>query len=90
VTSAQIVAHLEDVVGPNGQPRRIKSLIESELISKYSYLPVQAAELADRRSLSVSRLISEREQASYKDGTFYALAIVGTGAFHAARHSWPR
>lgn len=89
MTSAQIVAHLEGIVGPNGKPRRIKSLIESELISKYGYFPVQAAEFADRKFLSVSRLISEREQASYKDGTFYTLAIVGTGSESVAGSCFP-
>jgi restriction endonuclease Mrr len=80
---------LEELVGPNGHPRRIKALIETELISAFGFSPLAAAELADRRALAVARLISAREQTSYKDGTVYALAIVGEGYESIAGSCYP-
>lgn len=77
MTAAQIVAHLEQVVAPEGGPRRIKAIIEEELIATFNYSPAQATELADKRAVSVSRIVSERQQASFENGTLYALALVG-------------
>lgn len=78
MTASEIVANLEQVLGLTGAPRRIKAIIEEQLIIAFNYLPPEAAELADRRAVSVTRMIAERQQASLDSGTIYTLALVGT------------
>jgi len=89
MNAAQIVAHLEQVVAHDGGPRRIKAIIEEELIQSFNYSPTEATELADKRAASVGRIVYERQQASFENGTLYSLALVGTSLDTVAGSCFP-
>ncbi|MGO9340792.1 MAG: restriction endonuclease [Terracidiphilus sp.] len=89
MTATQIVEHLEKALGPSGEPRRVKAVIEAELVQAFNYPPARAAELAELRAASVTRIISKKQQVSFESGTLYALAIVGASFDTVAGSCYP-
>lgn len=89
MTAAQIVAHLESVIGLNGSPRRVRAIIEDELIRAFATPAAEASELAEARAEAVARIISARQAASEETGTMYSLVLVGTSLDSVAGSCFP-
>ncbi len=47
ITSKAILKLLENVIGADGRPRRLKEAIENELLTTLRLSPIQAAEKAE-------------------------------------------
>lgn len=75
-----IVDRLDIVIGLDGPPRRLSSVIEQELISHFGLPAIQAAEQAERFEPAVAKLIRNRQFECEQNGTIAALTLLGSSA----------
>jgi len=74
----EIVTRLEAVIGVDGAPVRLVSIIEIQLVEHFGLSAIEAAEKAEQCSSQVSRLIFKRLAESETAGTSPVLNIVGS------------
>lgn len=72
-----IVDWLEVVIGIDGVPRRLITVIEVELRNHFGMLPIRATEKAEQVFNSVARLIAERAAAADEFGVVPTLMLMG-------------
>jgi hypothetical protein len=80
VKPIHIVDRLDIVIGLDGPPRRLSSVIEQELISHFGLPAIQAAEQAERFEPAVAKLIRNRQFECEQNGTIAALTLLGSSA----------
>src|SRR5437763_8283080 len=78
MTPKSIVDRLEDVIGAEGAPRRLTSVIETELVAHFGLTSIQAAERAERITSAVAHVIASRSAEAEKMGMVSTLTIAGS------------
>ena len=80
MTHKALVVRLEQVIGMDGSPRRLRSAIESELADYFGLPSIQASERAELVESAVARLIARRLADSERMGTTPILSLLGTSS----------
>jgi hypothetical protein len=73
-----IVERLELVIGVDGQPQRLRNVIEEQLIQHFRLPAIQAAEKAETFENAVSRLILRRYDQGVAEGIISPLTLLGS------------
>jgi hypothetical protein len=80
MTPKAIVDRLETIIGENGVPVRLISIIETELAAHFGLTAIEAAEQAEKLTPQVTRIICDRLVASDNAGTSPVLTIIGAAS----------
>ncbi|MGA2672144.1 MAG: restriction endonuclease [Terracidiphilus sp.] len=80
MTPKSLVDRLENVLGLNGSPRRLRSAIEEELNAHFGLPAIQASESAEVVEAAVARVISARIAESERTGTTPIIALIGANS----------
>lgn len=78
MTPSKVVARLEEVFWPEGEPCRLTDAIERELIHHFGNAPIAALERAERLSVRVAALINDGMVASLDHGVVPRIILIGT------------
>jgi Restriction endonuclease len=73
-----IVERLELIIGLDGNPQRLRTAIEEQLIQHFQLPAIQAAEKAEAFENLVSRLISRKCDQATAEGTISPLTLIGS------------
>ncbi|MBI5030006.1 MAG: hypothetical protein HZB51_05730 [Chloroflexi bacterium] len=75
MTPLDIFQRLEEIIGIDGSPRRLGTVIETELRDYFGVPPVQAAEKAEQMEGKVRQLISQSNSNSDSTGSYVVLSM---------------
>lgn len=81
---ADIIERLEQTIGLDGAPRRLRTVVEYELTTHFGLPAIEAAEQAERLESSLSKQIVAAQQEAEREGTLVTIVVIGSDLLQVA------